>query len=120
MTVYVLFLLFKELSIFTSMVKDVFGGVDLSSSSVGLKEPFVQDMLSASLPMAPTASTKMLSPPNFSFVSDLLRQQAKKNHLVVSPRWMAKVEQLFIQSQLKHGMHACMVYEIKIRPECIA
>ena len=84
------------------MVRDVFGGVD-STSVVGLKEPFMQEVLSASLPLAPTASTKLLSPPKLPFISDLLKQQATKLQLVPSSRWMAKVEQLFVHSQLKHG-----------------
>ena len=95
-------MLFQELSVFISMVKDVFGGTDLSSM-VGLREPIVQDVLSTSIPMAPTASTKMLSSPKLAFVSELLQQQATKIHLVPSACWMTKVEQLFILSQLKHG-----------------
>ena len=63
----------------------------------------MQDVLTTSLPMAPTASRKLLSPPKLAFVSELLKQQASKDHLIPSPHWMAKVEQLFIQSQLKHG-----------------
>ena len=93
----------QELPVFVSMVKDVFGRADLTTSAVGLKESFMQDVLSASLPMAPTASRKLLSPPKLAFVSELLKQQVSKDHLVPSPHWMAKVEQLFIQSQLKHG-----------------
>ena len=93
---------FQELSIFTAMVSDVFGGVD-SAGVVGLKEPFLQDVLSASLPTTQTASMKLLSPPKLPFISDLLEQQASKLCLVPSCRWMAKVEQLFVQTQLKHG-----------------
>lgn len=85
------------------MVNDVFGGVDSAYSAVRLNEPFIQEVLSASLPMTPTASTKLLSPHKLAFVSDLLKQQVTKSRLIPSCRWMAKVEELFIQSQLKHG-----------------
>ena len=104
------------------MVKDVFGGADSTFSIAGLKEPFMQDILSASLPMAPTASTKLLSPPNLASVSELLKQQATKINLVTSPRWVDKVEQLFIQSQLKHGnqVHAVNYKQLEVYDnECI-
>ena len=97
------FVILQELPVFISIVKDVFGKADLTTSAVGLKESFMQDILFVSLPVAPTASRKLLSPPKLAFVSELLKQQASKNHLISSPHWMTKVEQLFIQSQLKHG-----------------
>ena len=97
-------LLFQELPIFLSMVNDVFGGVDSTSAAVRLNEPFVQEVLSASLCVTPTANTKLVSPHKLAFVSDLLKQQAAKSCLVPSCRWMAKVEELFVQSQLKHGI----------------
>ena len=93
----------QELPVFISMVKEVFGRAELTSGAAGLKESFLQDALSVFLPNAPTASRKLLSPPKLAFVSELMRQQATKGHLVPSSHWMVKVEQLFIQSQIKHG-----------------
>ena len=98
-----LLLHFQELPVFVSMVKEVFGRAELTTSAIGLKESFMQDVLSVFLPKAPTASRKLHSPPKLAFVSELLTQQVTKSHLVPSTHWMAKVEQLFIQSQLKHG-----------------
>ena len=99
------FMPFQEFPVFVSMVKEVFGRAELTTSAVGLKESSMQDVLSVFLPKTPTASRKLLSPPKLAFISELLKQQATKNHLVPSTHWMAKVEQLFIQSQLKHGNH---------------
>ena len=93
----------QERPVFISMVKEVFGRAELTSSAVGLKESYLQDALSAFLPLVPTASRKLLSPPKLAFVSELLRQQATRSHLIPSTHWMAKVEQLFVQSQIKHG-----------------
>lgn len=89
------------------MVNDVFGGLGVDSTSaatIRLNEPFMQEVLSATLSMTPTASTKFISPHKLAFVSDLLKQQATKSCLVPSCRWLAKVEELFVQSQLKHGI----------------
>ena len=76
----------------------------------------MQDVLSVSLSMAPTASRKLLSPPKLAFVPELLKQQASKDHLIPSTHWMAKVEQLFIQSQLKHGTGSIEFYSLIPRP----
>jgi hypothetical protein len=85
------------------MVKEVFGRAELTSSAAGLKESYLQDALSSFLQTAPTTSRKLLSPPKLAFVSELLRQQTTKTHLVPSTHWMAKLEQLFVHSQIKHG-----------------
>ena len=98
-----LYRLLQELPIFLSMVKDVFCGDETICSAVGLNEPFMQEVLSAYLPLNPTASAKLLSPNRLACMSELLKQQATESHLIPSPRWIAKVEQLFVQSQLKHG-----------------
>ena len=94
------------------MVKEVFAGssdvlnMQVKPLAVDLAPPYLHTQ-----PKTPTSSRRFVENVlcmDFGSVPEMLRQEAKRAGLVPSEPWIGKVEQLFVMTQLKHGVCVCM------------
>ena len=87
------------------MIRDIFGGGgDLTHIH---SHPLTMDLPPPPIymtPYTPTASRRFVGGPlDMGSVPDLLKEEVVKTGLVPTEKWMRKVEQVFMMTQLKHG-----------------